>query len=786
LVLFSAAITAWAQNNVLHYTSNIGGNSVWVTNMDGEGHRVSYSGDIVIPDVVTINNVEYSVTGIAQGTFDGNSRITSVVIGQNVSFIGGNAFQNCIGLESIIIPASVDSIGAWAFNNAGLKSVKIDDGEIPLKLWDWAGYCVFSGCPLESIYLGRNYISNGRPFRGFKTLQNITVSDFVTSIQDEEFKQSYGVRNVLLGGSITRIGASAFEQCDTLSSITLPESVRSIGQYAFYSCDSLSVINIPSQVYLIEGSAFQYCPDLESITIPASVDSIGSWAFCNSGLKNVRIEDSEIPLKLWDWGGYCVFNANPLANVYLGRNYISNGRPFRGFKTLQNITVSDFVTSIQDEEFKQSYGVRNVLLGASITRIGNSAFEQCDTLSSITLPESVLSIGQSAFYSCDSLSVINIPSQVYLIEGSAFQYCPDLESITIPASVDSIGSWAFCNSGLKNVRIEDSEIPLKLWDWGGYCVFNANPLKNVYLGRNYISNGRPFRGFKTLQNITVSDFVTSIQDEEFKQSYGVRNVLLGASITRIGNSAFEQCDTLSSITLPESVLSIGQSAFYSCDSLSVINIPSQVYLIEGSAFQYCPDLESITIPASVDSIGSWAFCNSGLKNVRIEDSEIPLKLWDWGGYCVFNANPLANVYLGRNYISNGRPFRGFTTIKTATIGSLVNNLQNSEFEGCKGLETIYSLSEIPPTCGSRVFYGVNKETCKLYVPELSIELYKGAYAWNEFFNIEDAVKNILIDGNSAIDNGTWFNMNGQSLDNAKRGMNILRTEDGKAVKVFIK
>ena len=142
--------------------------------------------------------------------------------------------------------------------------------------------------------------------------------------------------------------------------------------------------------------------------------------------------------------------------------------------------------------------------------------------------------------------------------------------------------------------------------------------------------------------------------------------------------------------------------------------------------------------------------------------------------------------MGRNYISNGRPFRGFTTIKTATIGSLVNNLQNSEFEGCKGLETIYSLSEIPPTCGSRVFYGVNKETCKLYVPELSIELYKGAYAWNEFFNIEDAVKNILIDDNSAIDNGTWFNINGQSLDNAKRGMNILRTEDGKAVKVFIK
>ena len=125
-------------------------------------------------------------------------------------------------------------------------------------------------------------------------------------------------------------------------------------------------------------------------------------------------------------------------------------------------------------------------------------------------------------------------------------------------------------------------------------------------------------------------------------------------------------------------------------------------------------------------------------------------------------------------------------MKSATVGSCVESLKDGEFEGCRGMETICSLSEIPPTCGSRVFSGVNKETCKLYVPELSIELYKAAYGWNEFFNIEDAVNDIRIDGKAAIDNGAWFNMNGQRLDNAKRGMNILRTEDGKAVKVFIK
>ena len=947
LCLFSAALTALAQGNVLQYTSMGGG--LWVSNKDSNGNRVSYSGDIVIPDVVTINGVEYNVTGIAPSAFYG-CRVTSVVIGENVNFIGGEAFRYCSSLESITIPASVDTIGAWAFCdgglknvrfedsetpiklwdyagycifssspletvylgrnyisggrpfrgfstlqtvpvsdmvnslqteefrdsyglrdvslgeniaeigksafyncdslyaiilpesvlgigdyafyhcdtlslinipfhvsriggeafrycrdledisipasvdtigawafcNAGLKNVMFEDGETPIKLWDYAGYCIFSSSPLETVYLGSNYISGGRPFRGFSTLQTVTVSDMVNSLQTEEFKDSYGLRDVRLGENIAEIGKSAFYNCDSLYAITLPESVLRIGDYAFYHCDTLSFVNIPSKVFQIGGEAFRYCHGLENIVIPASVDTIGAWAFCNSGLKNVRFDDSDRPVRLWDYAGYCIFSSSPLETVYLGRNYISGGRPFRGFSTLQTVTVSDMVNSLQSEEFMDSYGLRNVRLGANIAEIGKSAFYNCDTLYAITLPESVLRIGDYAFYHCDTLSFINIPSHVYQIGGEAFRYCSDLESISIPASVDTIGAWAFCNSGLKNVKFADGEAKIKLWDYAGYCIFSSSPLETVYLGRNYISGGRPFRGFPTLKNVIVSDMVTTLQTEEFKNSQGLRIVMLGANISEIGNSAFEHCDTLASIRLPESVLRIGDYAFYRCDSLSVINIPSHVYQIGGDAFRYCSDLESITIPASVDTIGAWAFSDAGLKNVRFDDSETPIKLWDYAGYCIFNACPLDNVYLGRNYISGGRPFRGFTTMKTATIGRLVNNLQTSEFEGCKNLKTIYSLNEIPPTCASKVFYGVNKNTCILSVPTQSIDLYKAAYAWNEFFNIEDAVNDIRIDGKAAIDNGAWFNMNGQRLDNAKRGMNILRTEDGKAVKIFMK
>ena len=778
------AVTTWA-DNVLQYSYNPDFTADVTYAVDNNQTRIHYSGDIVIPDVVIYQEQEYKVTGVKANTFRDNTQVTSVTLGKNLKIIEEYAFSGCDNLTEITIPASVDSIGAWAFHYTGLKNVIIEDGDNILKLWGWGSYSVFNESPLESIYLGRNYISETRPFGGFHTIKTAIVGDKVTALQADEFKYDYGLRTVRLGANITDIGNYAFYECDHLYEIRLPESVLRIGNYAFYSCDSLLSINIPSKVNLIEADAFEYCRNLESITIPASVDSIGDWAFNYTGLKNVIIEDGDNILKLWGWGYYSVFSGSPLESIYLGRNYISESRPFRDFLTIKTAIVGNKVTALQADEFRNDYGLRTVRLGANIEDIGNYAFSECDTLYEIRLPESVLRIGEGAFYSCDSLFSINIPSKVNLIAANAFEYCHDLESITIPASVDSIGDWAFDNTGLKNVTIEDGDNKLKLWGWGSYSVFNGSPLESIYLGRNYISESRPFSGFPTIKTAIVGDKVTELQIEEFKYDYGLRTVRLGANITDIGNWAFYECDTLYEIILPESVLRIGEGAFYSCDSLFSINIPSKVNLIAASAFVYCRDLESITIPASVDSIGDWAFNNTGLKKVIIEDGDNILKIWGWGDYSVFNRSPLESVYLGRNYISANRHFRRFGTLKEFFIGSLVETLKDGEFEYCGGLEKIYSYREIPPTCSSNTFSGVDKQSCKIFVPEQSIDLYKNADYWKDFFSIESDVRNISFLQDDVISNGQWFELNGQSIGTPKRGINILQTIDGNAIKVFI-
>ena len=65
----------------------------------------------------------------------------------------------------------------------------------------------------------------------------------------------------------------------------------------------------------------------------------------------------------------------------------------------------------------------------------------------------------------------------------------------------------------------------------------------------------------------------------------------------------------------------------------------------------------------------------------------------------------------------------------------VTSIGDAAFSECSGLAKIASLAGIPPMCGRKVFYGVNKTNCELIVPEGSVAAYTRAEDWNKFSNI---------------------------------------------------
>lgn len=77
----------------------------------------SYSGDIVIPEIVNYGGIEYTVTGIGRYAFYKCSGLTSVGIPNTVTSIGNSAFSACSSLKSVTIGNSVTSIGDSAFSS---------------------------------------------------------------------------------------------------------------------------------------------------------------------------------------------------------------------------------------------------------------------------------------------------------------------------------------------------------------------------------------------------------------------------------------------------------------------------------------------------------------------------------------------------------------------------------------------------------------------------------------------------------------------------------------------
>ena len=103
-------------------------------------YYVLYSGDFVIPESITYNEIIYNVTSIGKYAFKNCYYLATITIPNSVTSIGEEAFAFC-GLVSITIPNSVTTIGYEAFLNCSrLTSVTIPNSVITI------GYQAFANC----------------------------------------------------------------------------------------------------------------------------------------------------------------------------------------------------------------------------------------------------------------------------------------------------------------------------------------------------------------------------------------------------------------------------------------------------------------------------------------------------------------------------------------------------------------------------------------------------------------------------------------------------------------
>jgi len=314
----------------------------------------------------TVSNSTVTITGITSLAcqLTPTEVIPPAINGMPVVAIGNNAFSNCSGLTSVTIGNGVTYIGVEAFHYCdGLTSIVVDTSNTVYSSQDGVLYN-----KAKTVLIQYPRGKSG----GF------TIPSSVTSIGDYAFIYCSGLTSVTIPTSVTSIGNYVFYECTSLTSVTIPDSVTSIGKRAFYNCSKLASVTIPDSVTSIEGGAFEFCTGLTSVTIPNSVMSIGDDAFyyCK-GLHSITIPDSVTSI---------------------------GDSAFSDCTGLTSVTIPNSVTSIGYEAFLWCTGLTSVTIPDSVTSIGIYAFGLCTSLTSVTIGNSVTSIGSDAFSDCISLT----------------------------------------------------------------------------------------------------------------------------------------------------------------------------------------------------------------------------------------------------------------------------------------------------------------------------------------------------------------------------------------------
>ncbi len=186
------------------YSFNIQDKTASVQGIDKADSRIK------IPARLSVNGEYYNVISIANGAFrnkDGKklsedepapmgAPLTKIDLSAAtyLTSIGNEAFQNCTALESLTIPASVRTIGTKAFENTGIRTLRLER---------------ISALSYSSLVL------KDRAFANCKQLTHITNN--VTRFTDT----AYGI-------VFDDSSANAFEDCEK-KNITIGTSYRVIG-----------------------------------------------------------------------------------------------------------------------------------------------------------------------------------------------------------------------------------------------------------------------------------------------------------------------------------------------------------------------------------------------------------------------------------------------------------------------------------------------------------------------------------------------------------------------------
>ena len=390
--------------------------------------------------------------------------------------------------------------------------------------------------------------------------------------------------------------------------------------------------------------------------------------------------------------------------------------------------------------------------------IGDNAFSHCVNLSAVDIAK-VEDIGKNAFSNCTNLASVDIKACKNIGE-SAFSNYTNLASVDIKAC-NNIGKSAFSNcTNLVSVDIKACN------NIGDNAFSNCTNLVSVDIKACKNIGESAFSNCSSLKTLSLDNNIKSLGWYAFSGCSNLKQFVIPNSVTILNYGLLWNCTSLKSIRIHKNIQEIG-GAFYGCTNLSTLIIEDRNTTlklgsnntaitgpISSPLFGDCK-LDSVYIGGKIvyntssDYGNSPFYRNTSLRTVKISDAETTI--YDNEFYGCTN---LQNVSIGDNVKSIGKwAFSACSSLKNFSFGSGLQSIGQEAFSDCINITQISSEAVVPPTCGINALDDINKWNCKLFVPKASIDAYKQAPQWKEFFFIDSTtgITNIVYNNSGLAD-----------------------------------
>lgn len=760
-----------------------------------------------------------SLTTIGEEVFQGCVNLTTITIPNSVTSIGYNAFANCDKLFSVTIGSNVVYIRSKAFGQCPkLTEVHCYAPKVPTTNSDAFKDSYVENCTLYVPLSSLQEYNEVSPWKEFGEIKAIAEeSNFYKLIYkiDGEIYKTYEIEK---GKSITPEAAPTKEGYTfsgwsdipqtmpnhdvtvtgsfTVNKYKLTYSVDGV-EYKTYDIEYGTTIT-PEPAPTKEGYTFSGWSNIPT-TMPANDVTVTGTFTVNKYKLIYKVDGVEYKTYDIEYGATITPEAAPTKEGYTfsGWNDLPQTMPAKDVTVNGTFTINKYkLTYMVDGSEYKSYDIE---YGASIT------LEVAPTKEGYTFSgwSDIPTTMPAQDVTVTGTFTVNKYTLTYMVDGDAYKtyeieygarITPEAEPTkegytfsgwseipqTMPAH-DVTVTGTFTKGAYKLIYMVDGEVYKTVnYDYGETITPEAEPTKEGYTfsGWSNIPTTMPANDVTVTGTFTVNKYkLTYMVDGEVYKSYDIEygatinpeaeptkdgykfsgwsyipNKMPAEDVTVVGtftqeafvkdNVTYEINGNEASVTHADNakgeivieefvvingksynVTSIADGAFQGCTELTSIEIPATVTSIGENAFNGCSSLIIIKIGKDIKEIGSKAFANIGKSNARTRAEEIMLKV-----YCEAEVLP-------------------------STAGDAFEN--------------------------SPIAKGI------LYVNDDLVGVYKVVMPWNGFGTIvglSTGIRSISIDSEDA-----WiFDMQGNRIDNVRKGVNIIRTRDGKTKKIVVK